>query len=508
MADPYVSGLNVFNSTVVTGNPYASQMGISSEELNRVNTELLYWKFYKGNQWSYKRPEGEPQNTLNYSARFVDKSVAFLTGKGFMINVEKEAEDIVKRPLDEVWDDNQRELLFLEMAQAGGVSGNFWMKVVVEEYDPEEDFLLSELYPNGRIRLLLLPGHACFPEWNPHDKERMEKIKIIYPIEVEVEGKPGQKKVMWFREEITRNTIKQYLNDELIESRVNDLGEIPVVRGKNLVLANESLGKSDLQDIVPLQREFNEKTTDISDIINYHAAPITLIFGAKSNNLSKGANKVWGGLPKDAKVENLELKSDLAASMAYIELVKKAMFEIANMPEDAFGSATNISNTSGVALHIKNQPLMDLTNMKKLTYGEAIEDINRLIVRYLYLYETNDFDKAGFDNLKPRQKWIYSTEFPNPLPKDELIQMQLIAQKITLQLMSRVDALAELGERDAAEKLEEIKKEFIEWQELMFETQAEFVENSNGNSTLKSKTPMKTNVGGIVPKFEKANGED
>jgi hypothetical protein len=506
MADPYISGLSISNSNLA-GNPYTLQAGISADDMKRVNQELQYWKFYKGDHWSYKRPDGEPQNTLNYSARFVDKSVAFLMGKGFTINVEKGAEDIVKRPLDEVWDDNQRELLGLEMGQAGGVSGNAWIKVVVQEYDSEDDPVMAELFPKGRIRLLLLPGHACFPEWNQHDKDRMERIKIIYPILQDIPGKPGQKEILWFREDIDRKEIVQYLNSEEIDRRPNDLGEIPVVRAKNILVANESLGKSDLQDIMTINREFNEKTTDVSDIINYHAAPITLIFGAKSNNLSKGANKVWGGLPKDAKVENLELKSDLASSMAYIELLKKSLFEIGNMPEDAFGASTNVSNTSGVALHIKNQPLMDLTNMKRLTYGEAIEQINRIIVKYLYLYGMNDFEKEKFDGLTPRQKWVYSTAFPSPLPKDELIQMQLIAQKLTLQLTTRIDALKELGERDAAGKLEEIKKEFVEWQSLMFETQAEYTENSNGNTTLKRKGALSTNVGGIVPKFEQAGGE-
>jgi hypothetical protein len=504
MADPYVSGLNVTETTAVSGNPYSLQMGISSEELKRVNRELLYWKFYKGIQWSYKRPEGEPQNTINYSARFVDKGVAFLAGKGFTINVEKGAEEIVKKPLDEVWDDNQRELLFLEAAQAGGVSGNSWVKIVVEEYDEGKQPVMADLYPNGRVRLLLLPGHACFPEWDPHDKDRLVKMKIIYPIEVK--DLNGRMVTHWFREEIDADEIVQFLDDEEVERRPNDLKEIPVVRIKNLVLANESLGKSDLHDILPLQKEFNEKTTDVSDIINYHAAPITLIFGAKSNNLSKGANKVWGGLPKDAKVENLELKSDLASSMNYIDLIKKALFEIGNMPHDAFGSETNVSNTSGVALHIKNQPLMDITNMKRKTYGEGIEQINRIIIRYLYLYGLNGFDKAKFDALTPRQRWVYSTDFPNPLPKDELIQMQLIAQKITLQLMTRIDALKELGEHDAVTKLDEIKKEFIEWQDMMFATAAKYETNSNGNSTLKPKPAGKTNVGGIVPKFEQANG--
>lgn len=493
MGDPYV-GPTIFESTV-SANPYSLQMGISDEDLKRVRKELLHWKFYRGNHWSYKRPEGEPQNTFNYCAKFVDKGVSFLMGKGFTINVERGAEEIVKKYLDMVWDDNQRELLALEMAQAGGVTGNAWVKVVHEEYDPEEEPLMAELYPKGRIRLILLPGHTCFPTWDNHDKDKMTSIKIIYPIYIPAKNDPNQLETHWYREEITNKVIKEYLDDELIEEYDNELGIIPVIRIKNIAIAHEPLGKSDLEDIIPINKELNEKTTDISDIINYHAAPVTLIFGAKASNLEKGARKVWGGLPKDARVENLELKSELAAAMNYITLLKESLFEIASMPQDALGAKTNISNTSGIALHIKNQPLMDLTKMKRQTYGEGIEEVCRVIMRYLEVTGAYDFPVEEFKALKPRQKWVYSIEFGDPLPKDELIQMQLIAQRLTHQLITRLDALKMLGEHDAEQKLEEIKKEFLEWQQLMFESMPQNDEDDEPN------------IGGIVRREEKANPE-
>lgn len=466
MANPYETGVNIFNSRIV-GNPYTLQNGLTNEELKRVQEELLYWKFYKGNHWSYKRPEGEPQNTINYCARFVDKGVAFLMGKGFTINVHKNAEEIIKEYVDKVLDDNNRLGLGIEMAQSGGVTGNAWVRVALQEYDSEKDPMLAEMYPKGRIRITVLPSYSCFPVWNNHDKDKMERMRVIYPIQVP--DKDGNMQQVWYREEITNTEIVEYLDDEVISRRKNDLGVIYVVRIKNLLVANQSLGKSDLQDIIPLQKEFNEKTTDVSDIINYHASPITIVYGAKTSNLEKGARKVWGGLPKDAKVENLELKTDLSASMNYIQMIKNAMFEIASMPEDALGAETAVSNTSGIALHIKNQPLIDTNNNKIITYEEGIQEIIRLILRIADVYELDGFDYEAFRKLKPEEKWFYDVDFPNPLPKDEVLQMQIIAMKLTNHLTTRLDALRELGEYDAVAKLEEIKEEFLEWQNLMFE---------------------------------------
>ena len=48
-------------------------------------------------------------------------------------------------------------------------------------------------------------------------------------------------------------------------------------------------------------------------------------------SVKKGANKVWGGLPKDGRVENLELRGDLSASTNYIKDLKQAMHEIGGM---------------------------------------------------------------------------------------------------------------------------------------------------------------------------------
>ena len=101
-------------------------------------------------------------------------------------------------------------------------------------------------------------------------------------------------------------------------------------------------------DIININRAYNETATDIADIVNYHAAPVTVIIGAKASQLEKGANKVWGGLPKDAKVENLEGGAQgLKGAMEFLAMLKKTMHEMTGVPETALGQAQPISNTSG-----------------------------------------------------------------------------------------------------------------------------------------------------------------
>lgn len=496
--NPY-SDLTHFDNVVVTGNPYILRDDIfSPEEMQRIQKELNLWKFYRGNQWKVQRPTGEPQITLNYCRAFVDKGVAFLMGKGFSFKVKPEAEEITKPLLNTIWEDNNKELLGVEMAQAGGITGNAWVKVVVENYDPKLQPEYYDMYPNGRIRILNLPTYTVFPTWDAHDRDRMVRCTIIYPVILEQENADGSisKEKVWYREEITSQEITEYINDTQINKRENILREIPVVRIKNLPLPGEPYGISDLQDIIPLQVEINNKTTDISDIINYHAAPVTIVQGAKTRDLERGARKVWSGIPKDGKVYNLELETDLAAANNYLGFLKTAMFEIAHMPKDAFGHGEGrISNTSGIALHIKNQPLMELTRTKWITYGEGIRKINRLILKYAELIKHPDFDLEGFEKLKSHQKYWTEIIFPNPLPKDELMQLQLMAQKISLLLQSRKDALTELGETEAAEKLAEIIEE------------AQYIQDSVYDADLQLERARDLNLGGIMSKDEKARDD-
>lgn len=496
MANPYTTGLDLNSSTTIASNPFLIDLNLTFEEQRRIQDILTYWQFYHGNQWKNRRPDGEPQVTANYVKAFIDKGVAFLAGKGFVINVEPEAEEVTKPFLDRVWDDNNRLLTFLEMSQMGSVSGDCFVEVGVETYDPDEEPHEYELYPKGRIRITVLPSSGVFVRFDAHNRDRIIEVNIVYKILLDEDG---QVQEYWYRKRVTRKVIEEYISDKLISRKENPLKLINIVHIKNIPVAGEPFGQSDVKHIIPLQKELNEKATDISDIINYHAAPVTIVKGARANNIERGARKIWS-IPKDGDVFNLELKSDLSAAMNYLQLIKTAMFEIGKIPENALGAKKSISNTSGVALHIENQPLMELTRQKWATYGKGIQEINMLILKFAEMLDFDEFDTEKFKALDAKIRYKTSVDFQDPLPKDELIQMQLIAQKLALHLETRLDALKELGEHNAKEKLEEIKAEIKDWNQLMEEAGFGAMDTQN-----KANSALQTNVGGIVNRDEKAD---
>lgn len=423
-----------------------------------------------GHHWSHRRELGEAQLTFNYVSALANFINNFTFGRGVFFRTPLATSAIVPGLLSRVWEvDNDKEALLLEVGQLGGVSGDAFIKIAYEEpwNDPAENFHA------GRVRILPINPAFAFPEWHPHDRTRLLRFKMKYKFWGTATD--GTRQVFTYTEIITDTFIEEYVNDALVDARPNPLGVIPIVHIPNLRVSGSPWGLSDIGDIIPLNREYNEQATNISDIISYHAAPVTVITGAKASQLEKGPKKVWGGLPKDAQVFNLELGGGLEGPMAYLELLKKAMHEITGVPEGALGDQQPVSNTSGVALAIQYTPMMQKYRQKITNYGTGIQQVNELILRTLAFKEPLTFELDSSieqDELKDGQLAVldpddprtYQTDchWPPPLPVDILIKLNEIQMRMALGLESKRGALRDLGEEFPDEKSREIFLELVE----------------------------------------------
>ena len=441
--------------------------------------------------------------TFNYCRPFVNKFVSFEFGKGFTIktpmsleekgvtvgdtkvvvesldsdgdnivtqeekteeNPEKVVEKTINDYLNAVWDSNKRDELCVEIGQMKSIAGDAWIKVSYES--PEDLYDPFEEYPDGRIRLTCVPTQFVFPTFNQHDKDRVDSMLIMYPIEKERETgilwRRSSVTTVIYKEVWTRDEIVVYEDKEEIDRMENPYGIIPFVQIKNFPIAGRTYGMGDLEDLIPLNVELNTKRSDISEIIDYHSAPITCVFGAKIGNLEKGANKVWGGLPKDAKVANLELQGDLGASTNYTESLKTAMCEIGGVPETVLGGANAISNTSGVALQYMNLPLIEKTRVKRSCTKTGLEIVNKMILHISLLEGL--IEKP--DNISKKDFLYNEVTLPDTLPKDELLELQKLESEMKLGLECRHGALERMGRENINEKLAEIDLEREEHPEL------------------------------------------
>ena len=432
----------------------------------RLNRYSSAWAWYLGHHWSHRREMGDNNITMNYVRTMSDFITNFCFGKGIQFKVPEQNQAIIPRLLHEVWDNhNNKHYLLWQMGQLASVTGDCFVKVAFDEpyVDP------AGMVHNGRIRVLPLNPAHCFPEYHPHDKERLLRFKLKYRFWGT--SPEGTRQVYTFTEILTDSTVQQFINDELVDEYENPLGMVPVVHIPNITISSSPWGQSDIWDIIQLNRELNEKMTEVSDIINYHAAPVTIITGAKASQLERGPKKVWAGLPKDAQVFNLESRGEMSGALEYIQFIKRSMHEITGVPETALGQFQPVSNTSGVALAIQYQPLMNRYQMKKVHFTNGLEKLNEIIIRTaavfmpeLLIYDPSQSAMPEPDQLTqldPNDPNTYKTtiHWPEPLPVDALIKLNEIQSKMALGLESKRGALKALGEEFPNEKMIEIFEE-------------------------------------------------
>ncbi|WP_267885123.1 phage portal protein [Streptomyces rimosus] len=434
------------------------------QRLSRYSTN---WAFYLGYHHSYRREAGETQNAINYTGALARYINHFVLGRGIHFETKKKYDHIIPALLRRAWEeDNDKKSLLYEIGEHSGVTGDAFVKVAYEK--PYQD-KAGRNHP-GRVRILPLSSAHVFPEFHPHSRDKLQRVKIKYKFFGT--NTDGTRQTYVYTEILTDDRIAEYINDDLVDERDNPLGVIPVVHIKNIAVSGSPWGLSDVNDVIPLNREYNNITNDIADIIAYHAAPVTVVQGAKATNLEKSPKKVWSGLPKDSKVYNLESAVNLQGPLEYLAILKNSMHELSGVPETALGKTQPVSNTSGVALAIQHMPLVQRATLKQMQYSIGFKRINELVLLTLYVHEPKtliyDPESEGIkkDDSQPDVIDIQDPEayqadvvWPSPLPVDNIVKLNEIQLKMALGLESKRSALNELGEEFADEKLAEIEEE-------------------------------------------------
>ena len=438
---------------------------LTNKEIDRLKRIRRNWNFYEGYHWEDFPSQDGTELTINYCRAFVNKIVSFELGKAFSFTTRKEYEKeaITKdgrttfQYLEDVWEDNNQYQFCTEFGQMKSVTGESWIQVRFTS--PEEMKDPYGKYPNGRVQISLMPSEVIWPEYDPHDRKKLVRLTVMYTYKrIKRTGILGRKttedvlyKQIWTDEECV---VQDGAKSEPVVYP-NKYGIIPFVCIPNMTIACRTEGYSDLEDVIPLNMEYNMKNSDVSEIIDYHAAPVTVVYGAKIGNLEKGANKMWGGLAKDARVENLELQGDLSASTNFINELKKSMCEVAGVPESVLGGAQSISNTSGVALQYMNLPLIEKCNMKRQNTEDGLERLNSLIL-LVSLCEGLVFKP---ERIPTADFFFTDVDLPDTLPKDELVELERIQAEMKAGLECRENAMRRIGKENITELLDKIDED-------------------------------------------------
>lgn len=433
-------------------------------EIDRITKYYLYWKFYEGMHY---KDFNDGMLSFNYIKAFIDKVNMFLLGDEaftfhvqsyYTTQIDKEVEKLAEELMMYNWGKSDKLQLAYEILQMGGITGDVWIGL---------EWMPGEL--DRYCRVNVFDSRQCFPIFRNGDYNDVESFLVRQPLDMK-----GDNKYRLFVQRWTNDTIETWyqMDVSIEESKVakyehqtypNKYGFIPVVHIKNKPNSSGYYGKSDANDILKINKVYNELMQQLKAVIDYHVTPTTVITGASAKSLKKGLGQIWSGLPAEANVFNLGLDVDLSATVNFAKDLKTAMHELSDVPENALGKIQAISNTSAAALQITYHPLMQQANIKAMTYGEGITKMNSLILRMLQIDDPKNERLVKLVKKSPNflSEMRIEPIFAYGFPKDKMDELQRAQLELQMKLGSRREIMERMGKQNIPELLDEIDEDTI-----------------------------------------------
>ncbi len=446
-----------FESQVYSSTFFAQVFNFGPDHSERVTKYQNCWDFYDGKHWTQTAPEGFDQVTINYSKTFVKKLRRFAFRNTWtMAFSEEQKADGIDTWVNNVWKANSIKKITNSVADFGGIFGDWF--IYPQWLPSNDDDIEDSTGKPSDVKLVALDPRYVFPQYNSKTGEIEFCIILIPYQDFTLVNNQFELENRIYREIHTKEKIYIQELDEknqVIEDRAidNPLGKILIVHGIHQPKAGSYFGAGLIEDVMEGNKLFNEKTSDISDILDYHAAPITLIFGAKARQLEKGANKIWSGLPANARVENLSSQGNIPAARDFLKDVKTWMHELASIPEQSLGGERQISNTAAAALAIDFEPIIELADDVRFYFDEGVKKVNELII------DIGLYTGAISSNLSSPELYEHEIDHGALLPRDRSIDLADITSEINLGVESKKGAMERLGVRNIPAKVKEIQDE-------------------------------------------------
>ncbi len=408
---------------------------LGRDEQSRIEVVRKRWEAYYGKMKpALKVREGQVDDNvrINYARMIVDKGISFLFGKDVRFEIDEVEETEAEQWLDAVWSYNRRMSLLQNVALTGGVAGHVFIKIIP-----------NRPYP----RLVIVDPETVTVSLAPDDAQQVLRYQIAY-----TSIDPKSKKPIGVRQVIERDGIQWRIVDQIGDlenlswSTVNEAVWMydfsPIVDCQNLPAPGEFWGQSDLEDdVLEIVRAINFIASNTARIIRFHAHPKTWGRGFMAKDLRIGVDETIVLPGENAELHNLEMQSDLASSLRYLDMLRQALHEISRVPEVAAGNLERVGNLSGVALQVLYQPLIEKTNTKRLLYGNMLVELNRRLLA-IGGYGADLYTAIHWQNILPSD--------PMQERQAALIDMQLGVSQDTLMMRLGYDPELERQKREAS----------------------------------------------------------
>jgi hypothetical protein len=421
-----------------------------------------YWDYYYGIQEpSLKIGQGgiDYNVTINVSSQAIDKMVSFFVPTSPKIIIkggidrEKQGDTLIEmrtpqqEALDSFWSDNQLDDLVLDIALSGFITGHTFMRLIMPT-------LAGELPGIG-----LIDARNIVTFWDITKTDRRLFYRLIWQLDSLGNEQRVQDIVpIWLltHEEgmpIVEDFSEGWMIFEYKRGAQNSLELIdldrwpfefpPIIDWKNSQAPFLYYGQSDLKHR-KLNDALNFVASNTNKIIYHHAGPQTIVTGATlPDNPDFGPDKIMEIPDPEANVYNLEMQSNLEASMALMDTLRASFFAQARVV-DLATVKDKLARVTNFGVRMIYSDMLDMIANKRQFYGNGLAEISR---RALVLMGEN---ADSIDDI--------FVDFEDPLPNDRLEMIQSLQIEQQVGILSRQTVAKDMN-RDVAVELDNLEEE-------------------------------------------------
>ena len=373
---------------------------LAKRDMERMRSYQELIDFYHGRQWEGRTLRGVKRLTFNYAKVFTDKITSYLmSGVTFAVDALEDSDEARTRAqraedaLYRVYRDNNLEQLDLETEIDCAILGDACYKVI---WDTDA----------RQIRVTAPDIQGIYTWWRGDDTSEVRRVASRYSLsaeEVELlyNIKPHGKTATLI-ESWTDREFELYMDNALIEKKVNPYAFIPFIIYPNLREPKKFWGTSDLSQVMEPQRELNRAISQLARILELSGNPIAVLENVEeSQDIAVSPGAIWN-IPEDAKAYLLDLLQGggVQLHIDYINLLYRILHDVSESPRAAFGGTER--DLSGVALEIELQPLLQKVRRKRIIRTAAYTRRSKQILKLLEKYQGESF---GLDRLQMRVVW-------------------------------------------------------------------------------------------------------
>lgn len=370
-------------------------------------------EFYKGRQWSFRKEGGGTMRTYNYTFTIVENMTAFLTNEApQMSSPAKNIADPVERALAEgrtkilshIHDENGLSLVFQRAARTGSMLGDSFIFGAIPTFKVDDEG--NKTFESIRYWNIERPEHIR-PIWKDenftemsgfikHYRLELATAKKLFAQEIKDKGlvvsadhdldntnvvEPTNIPMITIKELWLENEYLLMFNNDskVIHYVKHDWGFVPLQYVPNIHLPGEPRGTSDIENELDPQQEYNERASDLADIIKEVAKPA--YWGKNLDNLTevRSGQIVIYQVGEDGEIQAMPKSGNTVAVEQYLNDRKNDIIGLSGMNQVLY-PGNQVLQATGRALSVIMQGVNNKISLRKEWWVQAFKGLNASIL--------------------------------------------------------------------------------------------------------------------------------